>query len=187
MDNTPPRRTPRRSRLYIDIDDTILAKYLPTTFLEPRPAIVSQLRTLSRLFYCYWLTCWPWNQDRGADVKSLMRSFYAVDLLKDIQYMGWSLGHPDRKVGAVLDPMVPQDFWWLEDRLDHEELAALQRTGKAGRYVEVDSLGPWGFADACLELFRRAGITENDVKRVGGSMRLFRKEEFLSPVVVVPA
>jgi len=48
----------------------------------------------------------------------------------------------------------------------------------------VDSLGPWGFADACLELFRRAGITENDVKRVGGSMRLFRKEEFLSPVVV---
>jgi len=110
MDNTPPRRTPRRSRLYIDIDDTILARYLPTTFLEPRPAIVSQLRTLSRLFYCYWLTCWPWNQDRGADVKSLMRSFYAVDLLKDIQYMGWSLGHPDRKAGAVLDPMVPQDF-----------------------------------------------------------------------------
>jgi len=74
MDNTPPRRTPRRSRLYIDIDDTILARYLPTTFLEPRPAIVSQLRTLSHLFYCYWLTCWPWNQDRGADVKSLMRS-----------------------------------------------------------------------------------------------------------------
>jgi hypothetical protein len=183
MDNTPPKRTPRRSRLYIDIDDTILARYLPTTFLEPRPAIVSQLRTLSRLFRCYWLTCWPWNQGRGMDIKSLMHSFYAVDLLKDIQYMEWNIGHPDRKAGAVLGPAVPQDFWWLEDRLDREELAALQQAGKADRYVEVDSLGPWGFADACLELFRRAGTTENDVKRVGGSMRLFRKEEFLSPVI----
>jgi hypothetical protein len=170
MDNRPPT-TPSWPR------------YLPETFLEPRPAIVSQLRVLSRLFYCYWLTCWPWNHDRGADVKSLMRSLYAIDLLKDIQYMRWEAGHPDRKAGAVLDPVMPQDFWWLEDRLDKEELAALQRAGRADRYVEVDSLGPWGFADACLELFRRARITEADVKRVGGSMRLFRKEEFLSPVI----
>ena len=173
----------RIARLYIDIDDTIFARYLPDTFLEPRPAIVSQLRTLSRLLYCYWLTCWPWEEKYGMSIQTLLRSLYAHDLIQGIQYMKWGAGHPDRKAGAVLDPVMPQDFWWLEDRLGKEELAALQRAGMEGRYIEVDSLGPWGFADACLELFKRAGITESDVKGTGGHMRLFRKEEFLSPII----
>ena len=114
-----------------------------------------------------------------------MRSLYAIDLLKDIQYMRWEAGHPDRKAGAVLDPVMPQDFWWLEDRLDKEELAALQRAGRAGRYIEVDSLGPWGFADACLELFKRAEITNSMIEEVGGDPRIFRMESYFTPALLL--
>ena len=40
------------------------------------------------------------------------------------------------------------------------------------------ALGPWGFADACLELFERAKVTEEDIREAGGKMKLFRKESF---------
>jgi len=105
-------------RLYIDIDDTIMGRYRQHTFLELRPGVISQLRVLAKLFDCYWLTCWPWeNPPSNMDIQTLLRVLYAHDLVKDIKYMNWGHGDPDEKAGAVLKPGEPQDFWWLEDQL----------------------------------------------------------------------
>ena len=172
-------------RLYIDIDDTIFGRYHRDSFLELRPGVIGQLRVLAKLFDCYWLTCWPWeNPPSNMDVHTLLRILYAQDLTKDMKYMRWKGADPDGKAGAVLDPTQPQDFWWLEDKLGREELAALERAGKLDRYIEVDSVGPWKFADACLELFKRAGIDHENLMKAGGRIKFFRKEDFLTPVII---
>ncbi len=173
-------------RLYIDVDDTIFGRYQRGTFLELRPGVISQLRVLAKLFDAYWLTCWPWeNPPSNMDVKTLLQVLYAHDLTTEMKYMRWKGADPDGKAGAVLDPQQPQDFWWLEDRLGREELAALERAGKLDRYIEVDSLGPWKFADACLELFKRTKINHENLMKAGGSFKLFRKEDFFTPVIVI--
>ena len=173
--------------LYIDIDDTIIARYFQDTSYDLRPGVISQLRILSSLFDCRWLTCWPWsNPDGRIDIQTLLRSVYALDLIKGIRCQKWGYGHPFRKAGAVLAKGQPKDFWWLEDALDSEERHALNDAGKLDRYIEVNSHGPWGFADACLELFKRAKVTERAIEKAGGKLRLFRKENFL-PEFVIPA
>ena len=115
----------------------------------------------------------------------LLRILYAHDLLGSIGYMHWTLTHPAQKAGAVLDPTQPPDWWWLEDRLENGEMKAITAAGLAHRYIEVQALGPWGFADACLELFRRASITDAMIER-HGDPRIFRKEHFLDPQIILP-
>ncbi len=170
-----------KPRLYIDIDYTIMGRYYPKTFLELRPGVIGQLRLLSKLFDCRWLTCWPWENEKGADIKSLLRVLYASDLINDIPPQTWS--YPGGKSGAVLAPGQPTDFWWLEDQLSKDELADLEKAGKLGRYVHVSSRGAFAFADACIDLFGRCGIGGQDIKAKGGQMRMFQKERFLDPVV----
>lgn len=164
--------------LYIDIDHTLFSRYFNNTDLELRPAIMSQLRVLSRLFHCHWLTCWSLE-----DIKGLLRYTYSYDLVKVIGYADWGHGHPRRKAGFVLSPKAPKNFWWLENELFSVEKEALKEERKTLRFIQVDSRGPWGFSDACLELFRRAKVSEADIVGARGSMRLFRKETYLDPVV----
>ena len=171
---------PPKPRLYIDVDDTIMGKYFPFTFLELRPGIMAQLRILAKLFHVYWLTCWPWENESGMDIQTLLRVNYGHDLVRDTQPMRWTYDHPARKAHAILEPTLPQDWWWLEDRLEHGEWKAIEAAGKADRYIEVKALGPWAFADACLELFKRAGIGHQELLRAGGSFKFFRKEDFLT-------
>ncbi len=58
--------------------------------------------------------------------------------------------------------------------------------GVLRRYIEVQALGPWGFADACLELFRRASITDAMIERHGDPRIFSRKEHFLDPQIILP-
>ncbi len=170
-----------KPRLYIDIDDTIMGRYYPSTFLELRPGVIGQLGVLSKLFDCRWLTCWPWENEKGQDIKSLLRVLYAHDLINGIPYQRWT--YPGGKTGAVLAPGQPTDFWWLEDMLSKDELADLGKAGKLDRYVHVSSRGAWGFADSCLDLFNRAGVTEEMIRSRGGLIRMFQKDRFLDPVI----
>ena len=179
-DGDGPRKRPA---LYIDVDHTIMARNFPEGFLELRPGVMGQLRILSRLFDCRWLTCWPWDDGAGMDVRSLLRALYSDDLVPKIGYCTWKRGHPDGKAGTVLAPGAPTDFWWLEDPLGRNERRALERAGRLDRYVEVSPSGPWGFADACLDLFERVGIRDDDLAAPGGSLRMFRKESYFSPTM----
>jgi hypothetical protein len=172
-----------KPRLYIDIDDTIIGRYYPTTFLELRPGVMGQLKVLSKLFDCRWLTCWPWVDPKSnMDIKTLLRVLYSHDLVAVIPPQKWSY-ETGGKSGAVLAPGQPTDFWWLEDQLPKDELADLQHAWKLDRYIHVSSRGAWAFADACLELFKRAGVTEEDIKKADGEMRFFQKERYLDPVI----
>ncbi len=49
---------PRKTTLYIDIDDTIIAQVLPGSGFDLRPCVM-QLRVLGRVYECCWFTMWP--------------------------------------------------------------------------------------------------------------------------------
>lgn len=162
--------------LYIDVDDTIYAQCVIGCGMDLRPGIITQLRILAKLFRCRWLTCWG-----STTLRDMWRGlFYCTDLNKNILYADWDLDHPLRKAGYVLDPKHDQDFYWLEDPLCPEEVKALQEAGKLDRYIPVAETGYDGFAVACQELFRRAGITDNHLKRVGA------KPEWFAPLTPGP-
>src|SRR3954468_20933194 len=116
----------KRTVLYIDVDDTIIAVccFGAGTGFDLRPNVITQLRFLSRMFDCRWLTCWP--NDR---LRELMRLLYAPQVNQKMQYCDWSNGHPQRKAGYVLAPGAPEDFYWLEDPLTKEEISALEEAG----------------------------------------------------------
>jgi hypothetical protein len=101
-------------------------------------------------------------------------------LNRDFQYGDWGHGDAARKATYVLDPSHPQNFWWLEDPLSREEMKALAEAGKLDQYVRVEPYGQWGFLDGVNELFRRKGITDNDIKKVQGKPEWFKKEAILS-------
>ena len=105
-----------------------------------------------------------------------MRMLYGARINKDLSYADWGHGHPQRKAGYVLDPSRNQDFWWLEDPLCREEMAALEEAGRLDRYVRVEPFGQWAWLDAVNELFRRKGIGSADIKRVGGQPEWFQKD-----------
>ena len=140
-----------------------------------RPGVLTQLRVLSKLFDCVWLTCWP-----REGIFELVRILYGSSINKDLRYADWGHGHPQRKAGYVLDPSHNQNFWWLEDPLCQEEMRALEEAGKLRRFVRVEPFGYWAFLDAVNELFRRTGTDANDIKRVGGKPEWFQKEAILA-------
>jgi hypothetical protein len=47
---------PRRTTLYIDIDDTIIAQIMPGAGFDLRPCVITQLAVLGRMYDCCWLT-----------------------------------------------------------------------------------------------------------------------------------
>lgn len=158
--------------LYLDVDDTIVAVCYEGSGFDLRPGVMTQLRVLSKLFNCVWLTCWDKKR-----VFELTRLLYGNRINKDFQYADWSEAHPQRKAGYVLNPKHDQNFWWLEDPLCREEIDALTGAGKLDRYVQVESFGQWAFLDAVNELFRRTGIGSNDIKRVGENPEWFQRRD----------
>ena len=164
-----------KPRLYLDVDDVLIANCHKGSGFDLRPSVLTQLRVLSRLYDCVWLTCWP-----RKNIFELIRYLYGSYINENMSYADWGHGHPWRKAGYVLDPRRIQDWWWLEDPLCQEELDALVKHNKLDRYIRVEPYGQWAFLDSVNELFRRSGVGEKDIKRVDGKPEWFQKEAILS-------
>jgi hypothetical protein len=172
----------RKATLYIDIDDTIIAKVLPGAGRDLRPCVITHLTVLAQLYDCCWLTSWPYSPDdapsSGISVQTLMRALYAHRINQTFRYANWDREHPDGKAGFVLDSNQPEDWYWLEDPLPIGEQNALASAGKLDRYIPVDPSGPWGFLDAVNVLFDRTGTTRSSFDRVGARPEWFDRSTF---------
>ncbi len=164
----------RKTTLYIDIDDTIIAQVLPGSGFDLRPCVITHLTVLGRMFDCCWLTSWPYmDLTTGASVATLMRVLYGARINETFRYADWDRDHPDGKAGFVLRDDAPEDWYWLEDPIPNGERSALAAAGKLDRYIPVDSTGAWGFLDAINELFRLSGKTAADIRLAGGRPEWF--------------
>ena len=170
----------RKTTLYIDIDDTIIAQVLPGAGLDLRPCVITQLTVLGRMYDCCWLTTWPYAEEAAPatafSIVMLMRCLYAARINETFRYADWDREHPDGKAGYVLRGGAPEDWYWLEDPIMKGEEAALVSAGKLDRYIPVEPHGAWGFVDAVSELFRRSGTTAADVRNVGGRPEWFDRD-----------
>jgi len=168
----------RKTTLYIDIDDTILAEILPGSGRELRPGVITHLTVLGQLYDCCWLTSWPYSPaENHMCVQTLMRALYGHRINQTFRYANWDREHPDGKAGFVLDADQPEDWYWLEDPLPIGESSALAAAGKLDRYIPVDPHGPWAFLDAVDELFLRTGISRADFDRIGARPEWFDRNE----------
>lgn len=167
----------KKTTLYIDVDDTIIAQVLPGSGFDLRPCVITQLSVLGRLYDCCWLTSWPYSPasapESGMCVQTLMRSLYGHRINESFRYADWDREHPDGKAGFVLRADAPEDWYWLEDLISRGEQDALASAGKLDRYIPVDAEGPWGFLDAVQELFRRTGITHAELEHAGARAEWF--------------
>jgi hypothetical protein len=169
----------RKTTLYIDIDDTLIAQVLPGSGYDLRPCVITQLTVLGRMYDCCWLTSWPYKvPDSGVSVATLIHSLYGTGINENFRYADWDRDHPDGKAGFVLRADAPhedalEDWYWLEDPIPKGEQAALAAAGKLDRYIPVDPTGAWGFLDAVNELFRRTGKTAADIRHANGRPEWF--------------
>ena len=167
----------RKTTLYIDIDDTIIAQVLPGSGFDLRPCVITHLTVLGRLYDCCWLTSWPYIDPAahgpGASVASLMRCLYGARINETFRYADWDRDHPDGKAGFVLGKDAPEDWYWLEDPIPRGEQETLAAAGKLARYIPVEPIGAWAFLDAVNELLRRTGKTAADIVRAGGRPKWF--------------
>ena len=167
----------RKTTLYIDIDDTIIAQILPGAGFDLRPCAITQLVVLGRMYDCCWLTTWPYagppELPATPSVLVLMRCLYGSRINDTFRYAEWDRHHPNGKAGFVLRDGAPEDWYWLEDPIHKGEEAALAAAGKLDRYIPVEPIGPWGFIDAVNELFRHTGKTAADIRHVGGRLEWF--------------
>ena len=169
----------RKTTLYLDIDDTIIAQVLPGSGFDLRPCVMTHLRVLGQLFACCWLTSWPYLDPAapgtGVSVVTLLHSLYGARVSETFRYADWDRDHPDGKAGFVLNNGAPEDWYWLEDPILKGEEMALAAAGKLDRYISVEPVGPWGFLDAINELFRRTGKTSLDIMQAGGRPEWFER------------
>jgi len=174
----------RKTTLYIDIDDTILAEVLPGSVRDLRPCVITHLTVLAQLYDCCWLTSWPWSPDDAPPgtmcVQTLMRALYAHRINETFRYAKWDPDHPNGKAGFVLDPSQTADWYWLEDPLPIGERNALSSADKLDHYIPVDPQGPWGFLDAVNELFLRTGTTRAALDRIGAHLSWFDRTALLA-------
>lgn len=174
----------RKTTLYIDIDDTLIAEVLSGAGRDLRPFVITHLTVLGQLYDCCWLTSWPYSPadapDSGMCVQTLMRALYAHRINETFRYAHWNHDHPDGKAGFVLDPRQPEDWYWLEDPLPLGERNALSSAAKLDRYIPVDPLGPWAFLEAMNELFLRTSITRAAFDAVGARPEWFDLKALLS-------
>ena len=74
----------RKTTLYIDIDDTIIAQVLPGSGFDLRPCVITQLTVLGRMYDSCWLTSWPYVDPvasaTGVSVATLIRSLYGAGI-----------------------------------------------------------------------------------------------------------
>jgi hypothetical protein len=165
----------KKPRLYLDVDDTIIANCHSGSGFDLRPGVLTQIRVLTKLYDCVWLTMWP-----RKNIYELIKALYGSYINSRMTYADWDEYHPQRKAGYVLDAKQPQNFWWLEDPLCPEELQALTGANKLDRYIRVEAYGNWAFLDSLNELFRRTGVDANEIKRVGGKPEWFDKEAIMA-------
>ncbi|MGA8090411.1 MAG: hypothetical protein WCA10_24265 [Terracidiphilus sp.] len=164
----------RKTTLYIDIDDTLIAQVLPGSGFDLRPCVITHLTALGRMYDCCWLTSWPYTDTgAGVSVATLIRSLYGSRINETFRYADWDRDHPDGKAGFVLRDDAPRDWYWLEDPIPQGERAALTTAGKLDRYIPVEPAGPWGFLDALNELFRRTSKTAADIRHAGARPEWF--------------
>lgn len=167
----------RKTTLYIDIDDTIIAQVLPGSAFDLRPCVITHLTVLGRMFDCCWLTSWPYSDPAApgtaASVATLMRCLYGSRINETFRYAEWDRDHPDGKAGYVLRDEAPDDWYWLEDPIPKGEESALTAAAKLDRYIPVEPIGAWGFLDAVNELFQRTGRTAADIRVAGGRPEWF--------------
>jgi hypothetical protein len=164
----------RKTTLYLDIDDTIIAQVLPGSGFDLRPCVVTHLTVLGRMYDCCWLTSWPYTDSgSGISVATLIRSLYGAAINETFRYADWDRDHPDGKAGFVLREDAPQDWYWLEDPIPKGEEAALAAAGKLDRYIPVAPTGPWGFLDAVNELFHRTSKTAADLRHANARPEWF--------------
>jgi hypothetical protein len=173
------KQVQRKTTLYIDIDDTIIAQVLPGSGFDLRPCVITHLTVLGRMYDCCWLTSWPYidlaSPAAGLSVATLMRCLYGASINQTFRYAEWDRDHPDGKAGFVLRPEAPEDWYWLEDPILKGEEAALAAAGKLDRYIPVDPVGPWGFLYAVNELFKRTGKTDADIRHAAGRPEWFNR------------
>jgi hypothetical protein len=166
----------RKTTVYIDIDDTIIAQILPGSGFDLRPCVITHLTVLGRMYDCCWLTSWPYRDAApgiGMSISTLMRGIYGIGINESFRYADWDREHPDGKAGFVLRTEAPEDWYWLEDPIPNGEEAALASAGKLERYIPVEPTGPWAFLDAVNMLFRRTGKTAADIRHAGGRLEWF--------------
>jgi len=178
---------PRRTTLYIDIDDTIIAQILPGSGFDLRPCVMTQLTVLSRMYDCCWLTSWPYTEPKRPksredrmSIVTLMRCLYGSEINKTFRCAEWDRDHENGKAEFVLREGAPRDWYWIENSLFKYEYEALTTAGMLDRYICVEPQGPWGFLNALIELFRRSGRSANDIKRVGGMPEWFDRAAIAS-------
>jgi len=174
----------RKTTLYIDIDDTIIAQVLPGSGFDLRPCVITQLTVLGRIYDCCWLTSWPYIDSAapgtGASVAALMRCLYAARINEVFRYADWDRDHPNGKAGFVLGEQAPEDWFWLEDPILKGERDALAAAGQLDRYISVEPIGLWGFLDAVNELFLLTGKTSADIRHAGGRPEWFNRGVLIS-------
>ena len=170
----------RKTTLYIDIDDTIIAQIVPGAGFDLRPCVMTQLTVLGKMYDCCWLTSWPYTEPKRPksredrmSIVTMMRCLYGTRINETFRCAEWDRDHDQGKAEFVLREGAPKDWYWIEDPLFKEERMALDTAGQLGRYISVEPQGPWGFLDAVNELFRRSGKSANDIKHVGGRAEWF--------------
>ncbi len=173
---------PRKTTLYIDIDDTIIAQVLPGSGFDLRPCVITQLKVLGRMYDCCWLTMWPHtspkhlrSREDRMSIVALMACLYGAEINETFRCADWNQNHEQGKAGFVLGKDAAKDWYWIEDPIFEYEREALAAAGQLDRYICVEPLGPWGFLDAVNELFHCSGTSASDITRVGGKLEWFDK------------
>lgn len=155
------------TKLFIDVDDTILAQCLGHSY-DLRPAVITQLSILSQLFNCYWAT--HWNK---ADLYSMLASVSANHKVFNIHYLDWRKVDPTNKAPGIVGE--GSDFYWLEDPLSTGSLELLEQKDLLDQYIPVEPHGLWGFTRACQSLFNKAAISDSEIKKAGGQPSWFKE------------
>lgn len=156
-----------KAKLFIDVDDTILAAYYPNANFDLRPAVLSQIFYLTKLFDVEWLT-----HRTEPEMDEIVELLWYEKLASVVDYANWREVDDQDKAPYVIQH---DDFYWLEDPLSTGDLKELIDAGKQDRYIPVDSVGAWAFVRACRQLFSKAGITPADLKKIGAPAHLFNE------------
>lgn len=124
---------PRKTTLDIDVDDTIIAHWLPVSGFDLRPFVISQLKVLGRMYDCCFLTMWPYTEpirpgsyQDGVSIVRMMSCLYGTQINDTFRYAEWDRDHDLGKAEFVLREGAPKDWYWLEDPLHNVNLTRWQ-------------------------------------------------------------
>ncbi len=125
----------RKTTLYIDIDDTIIAQVLPGSGFDLRPFVITQLTVLGRMYDCCWLTSWPYIDPAApcsVSVSTLIRSLYGARINETFRYADWD-PRPPRRQSRLCPPQRSTRRLVLARRSDPERRRSRPRCGRQTR------------------------------------------------------